>query len=426
MLSHLIYRANLDSETLLVKAVAMKFIFATLVGALVGFLFAQNSFARDLITVDIPHGELLNSPTVDVYINGEGPFPFILDTGAGRSHISQELAEKLEVKSEPIIEGKISDVKGFRKAQITQPIKLGISGQKVTRLTRLYISPKSNVTNLLYGKIGIADLKNAFAMNLPEEKILRLKLPEYQETCDLILEPEHCEDELRLPMIDMTLGGKDGFLLVDTGNEASPPLVMLGSDVNTQIWNKYSNALESIETNTWSTKPTKRIRTQNFLLNRDIQCIADIYIRDPEDGSPHWGASAIASLGWSVLHNVSFVIDFNTGVVQYPSVCPYNDKNKAGIKGLGFSADRDQAYISHVETHSAAYKSGVRTGDIINRVTLNSGRVIERFDDSFTSTLDQHLYAKAGTKFTVSILRDEETFDIEVTTEDPVYIDLKL
>lgn len=52
---------------------------------------------------------LVNSETplilVPVYINGKGPYEFILDTGASHSIVSNELAKTLDIKEQQPLEG---------------------------------------------------------------------------------------------------------------------------------------------------------------------------------------------------------------------------------------------------------------------------------------------------------------------------------
>jgi len=45
--------------------------------------------------VEVPMGSMAGRPTIDVMINGKGPFRFLVDTGAGTTVINQDLAKEL-------------------------------------------------------------------------------------------------------------------------------------------------------------------------------------------------------------------------------------------------------------------------------------------------------------------------------------------
>src|SRR5436190_23014725 len=64
-----------------------------------------------------------------VEVNGEGPFEFILDTGAGTSLLSAELAKKLEVKILGSKEGKSAG--GAVSVSLGKVNSLAVAGLKV-------------------------------------------------------------------------------------------------------------------------------------------------------------------------------------------------------------------------------------------------------------------------------------------------------
>jgi predicted aspartyl protease len=65
---------------------------------------------------------------LDIHINGEGPFRFVLDTGAGRTMISPQLAEKLGIGAEAgAVPGKATGASGSIDVHATtlQSIRAG-------------------------------------------------------------------------------------------------------------------------------------------------------------------------------------------------------------------------------------------------------------------------------------------------------------
>ena len=69
--------------------------------SLCGACQAQDSDVAEMVTLTLPHSPIGESPSVDVYIEGKGPYAFVLDTGAVRSYITTELAYELGLGIEP-------------------------------------------------------------------------------------------------------------------------------------------------------------------------------------------------------------------------------------------------------------------------------------------------------------------------------------
>jgi predicted aspartyl protease len=66
--------------------------------------------------------ELYGRLMVGVHVNGKGPFPFIVDTGASRTVIYRSLTAIMDLQSLPLKSRRIITVNGYRRAQI-YPIK---------------------------------------------------------------------------------------------------------------------------------------------------------------------------------------------------------------------------------------------------------------------------------------------------------------
>ena len=50
-------------------------------------------------TVTVPMKLVMNRPTVEVKVNGQGPYLFVLDTGAGTNVLDPKLAKELGLES---------------------------------------------------------------------------------------------------------------------------------------------------------------------------------------------------------------------------------------------------------------------------------------------------------------------------------------
>ena len=64
---------------------------------LLAILVATPSYAQDDDKTYIPFDLRTRRPVLEVMINGEGPYKFLLDTGASQSMISFDLAKKLKL-----------------------------------------------------------------------------------------------------------------------------------------------------------------------------------------------------------------------------------------------------------------------------------------------------------------------------------------
>ena len=85
----------------MIKNLAIRLISFTLIGGCAGTQFPKptplkvEASPSPVFTTsyDVPHSHM----TVNVKINGQGPFPFVLDTGASGANISAELVETLNI-----------------------------------------------------------------------------------------------------------------------------------------------------------------------------------------------------------------------------------------------------------------------------------------------------------------------------------------
>src|SRR5262245_57163718 len=109
--------------------------------ALLVALAAQSARPADVFVPDagtrMPMLDLGGRPMVDVMVNGKGPYPFILDTGASITIVSADLLTKLGVTSQPgrtpIDELRVADVVLHNVMVGRAPILGGVGGTNPPR-----------------------------------------------------------------------------------------------------------------------------------------------------------------------------------------------------------------------------------------------------------------------------------------------------
>jgi len=174
-----------------------------------------------------------------------------------------------------------------------------------------------------------------------------------------------------------------------------------------------------------SDKAIKAIKTKDFIFENNEDCYADFFIRDPKDASPKFDET-VGTIGWRVVKRVAFEIDFTEDKLNYPDdTCPYtNFDNRFGVQSLGTTSDAEQALVKFIAPGSAADKAGLRKGDIWQRLTLEDGEIVEKFDSYFNDIKEKHIHAPAGTRTTIEFLRDGREMKVDVINEDIVFTKL--
>lgn len=148
--------------------------------------------------------------TVPVFVNGQGPFQFVIDTGADRTVVSKELAEKLALKKSGTM--RVHAMGGAGRADMVKIDQLRVSNRTMTRLTsaalpRAYIGAD--------GLLGVDSLKG-------QRIIMDFK------ASTMTLEPSSEPD---------AFAAATGDVIVVTAKTRLGQLVMVDADANGQkVW----------------------------------------------------------------------------------------------------------------------------------------------------------------------------------------------
>lgn len=93
--------------------------------------------------------------TVPVTIDGQGPFPFIVDTGADHTVVSTELAAQLKLPPGPAVD--LNDTSGVERVETAEVDSLQVGPRTATHLTAAVL-PRANLGAA--GMLGIDALKD--------------------------------------------------------------------------------------------------------------------------------------------------------------------------------------------------------------------------------------------------------------------------
>lgn len=376
--------------------------------------------------IEIRHDKLSKSPTIDVYLKGKGPFKFLLDTASTNSVISPELAQELGIEPDKSIpKSSVLLIDGIGYVYYSKMTDIYLGENKILRRSRMQIS-SDGIYGDKVGTIGLSTLFEAKIVNDPNNARLNIILNPNSAECDPLNTKSKCNfSYYDNPKIDVILGAEKFELLLDTGYEGSMPFILFKNNFTNRIWTKYNHVFKTERDKAISDLPYGRVFSKDFIFNGNKECFADFYIKQPKDKSPKM-VENIGTIGWWVIKNVAFEFDVKTRKLSYPQgACPYKKINTNGIGAISPIEDGDRAYIHKFIVGSPVDLSGLVNFDILERVHLADGTIIEMLtEDLVMNHLDDILFSPAGTVVKFDVVRDEKIVTIPVVSKGPKFLNL--
>lgn len=155
--------------------------------------------------------------TAPVSINGQGPFPFLVDTGANRSCVSLELAERLQLPPGPPVSLHTVAKVAMRPSVIVDRLQLGERAQRRVTVPALNLAGADDVD----GVLGIDWLKGRRLLLDFKAKVLEILAPiSEQSRMGRVVVPARRRSG-QLTMIDADVGGAQISAMIDSGSELS-------------------------------------------------------------------------------------------------------------------------------------------------------------------------------------------------------------
>jgi predicted aspartyl protease len=154
--------------------------------------------------------------TVPVMVNGQGPFPFVIDTGADRTVISNELAAQLGLQpGEPVI---LNDTGGVGITPTAVIPKLGVGARELHDVN----APLLTASNLgAMGLLGIDALRDQrMVMDFHARRMtVEASKPEHFGTDVIVVQAHRRLGQLVL--VDSSIGGEPIMVILDSGAQNS-------------------------------------------------------------------------------------------------------------------------------------------------------------------------------------------------------------
>ncbi|HTI67288.1 MAG TPA: retroviral-like aspartic protease family protein [Caulobacteraceae bacterium] len=154
--------------------------------------------------------------TAPVMINGQGPFDFVVDTGANRSVISEELAARLQLPP-----GRPTMVHGITGVRAADTVKVATFNLGVRQASNLSIATLPLGPLRAAGLLGVDGLKNQrIVFDLPGSRLQILKSGAAPATPGGAVIPARRRFG-QLTVVDTDLDGVRVSVLIDSGSEST-------------------------------------------------------------------------------------------------------------------------------------------------------------------------------------------------------------
>lgn len=354
----------------------------------------------------VPLGNWHGRPVVDLTIAGEGPFRFILDSGAGVTVIDHALADRFELEE-------------LGETEIGSPIGGTVPAQRLKlqdlRLGNIDLGPVEALDMDLAGVIGSGDSPVGVlaTSDLGERSLVFDFAGDRLSVSDSLLPPandadvfDFCSPEGK-PSLNIQVGGRQHCVHLDTG---SPSLLMLPLSVADGLSLADKPAvrgrarLVGAEVDVWGARLDGELR------------IGEIVLRDPDLSFIE--TAPVGNIGQGFLRNVELTLDHTNRRLrvraegdtvkaaaaptpQIRRIAGPMGKKRYGIRLRG-SLD-GELRVAGVDPGSPAEAGGLRAGDLI--VALN-GEPVEQLDSG------ERMNALRGSPLKLSVKRDGQLQDL--------------
>jgi predicted aspartyl protease len=160
--------------------------------------------------------DLNDRMTVPVIVNGRGPFPFVIDTGANRSVVSDTLAGQLGLPSSGFLQVKAAT--GMARTGSVRVASLVVGRRRLTN----FLAPVLQVDNLgALGMLGIDAVSDQrLVMDFRKKQMtLTTSVPQEMDAGTLVVQAKSRYGQLLL--VDSEVEGIPLYVIIDTGSEVT-------------------------------------------------------------------------------------------------------------------------------------------------------------------------------------------------------------
>lgn len=323
-------------------------------------------------SVVVPFDLIDNRIFVNVEINGQGPFRFILDSGAGNL-VTPEVAARLNLKKEDSFTaygvGEQS-VEAWRTT-VTQ-IKVGGVQATNQRFTVLSLEPVKQAIGFerLDGLIGSQLFNSLIAkVDYEQSRVTFIQPSKFSYQGSGVAVP--FEFDGHIPQVDAEVDGFRGKLKIDTGDRSSLTLYVPFVE-NNKLREKYAPPFKTITG--WGIggrvlAQVTRAKTIKFG-GAEIQ---NVVTRLPiAKSGAYMDADVIGSVGTGLLKRFNVIFDYSRKRLIFEKNKNFSDPDVYDRAGMWLSQSDDAFEVLDVVAGSPAEKSGIKTGDKILAVNGKS------------------------------------------------------
>ena len=332
---------------------------------------AQSKFsiADGKTTTRLPFELIDNRVFVEVRLNGQGPFHFILDTGAGGFSIADDIAQKLELEVEDAGQGSGVGEKTVRvglthiaKAQLGDLLFEGLEAT---------VFPGGDSGNVfgkkpLDGVVGLEVFQQVVVKHDYIHKILTFTLPDRFNYVGpgVIVQFDRPRYIRYIPVVDAELDGVRGKFGVDTGARSS--LLAYGPFVEkNKFKQKYDAKLEGV-TGWGIGGPVRSLLARAKELRIGRLVLRDLVIRLSTQTKGLTTSSEMAGLiGPDVLSQFDLTVDYSHNRLIFQKNKHYGRRDSYDRAGMWMGQDGNNFTVVDVISGGPADEAGIKQGETI-------------------------------------------------------------
>jgi len=359
----------------------------------------------------IPFDLYGNTIWLKVRVNAQGPYNFLLDSGAGATCIDSVLVSQLGLKGEGAVVGK-----GAGGSQAVSFCKIGsiqLPGVELLDQT-IAVIPLSPLYASLGRKIdGILgyDFLSRFVTKIDYgHSSLSLYAPEgyhYPKGVEVL----DMEITQNLPTVEAILDGEyQGKFLLDTGNSGG--LVLHSSFI------QQNHILDGVKRKVEKSFGGVGGWGRGFMAKLKSLTIGDFMIREPitllvTSGEGIFGSEELAgNIGGEILKRFNLILNYSQGKVGLEPNQAFGSPPQYNRSGIGLTIKKGELLVREVLPGSPAQAKGVKVGD---RMVKVNGR--EAAPDSL-GRISEIFQGPAGTRVDLELFRGGKPIKVKLILKD--------
>ena len=327
---------------------------------------SEFSIADGKTTTSLPFELIDNRVFVEVRLNGQGPFHFILDTGAGGFSIDDAVAQKLGLEVEEAGQGTGVGEKAVRAGR-TRIAEAQIGDLRFEEL-EVGVFPGGDSGNVfgkkpLDGVVGLEVFQHVVVKHDYIRRVLTFTLPDrfsYSGHGVIV----HFDRPRYIPIVNAELDGVPGKFGIDTG--ARSALLAYGPFVEqNKLKEKYNAKLEGI-TGWGIGGPVRSLlaRAKELRIGRVVA--RNLVVRlSTQKGGLTTSSEMAGLIGPDVLSQFDLIVDYSRNRIIFEKNQRYGRRDSYDRAGMWMGQDAEHFKVIDVIAGGPADDAGIKRGETI-------------------------------------------------------------